>query len=200
VRTDVSFAGLIGLALTFGEQKIDLVPQELQMGRVVKEKGKDLFLMGIFFMLILVAISGVFLGRMYNKEHYLGQLKSKLTQIQGKTKALNNKIRIIETIKDRIYTRGLALNLIYEVHRNISPEMHLVSLSFDGKESLIIRGESNMMSEVFTFVNKLEESVFFQNVKTKYATKRKVEDREVTDFEISCPLEEKYKTMDSHKL
>ena len=200
VRTDVSFAGLLGLALTFGEQTIDLIPQELQMGRQVKEKGKDLFLMGIFFMLILVAISGVFLGRMYNKEHYLGQLKLRLSQIQSKTKVLNNMIRVMETIKDRIYTRGLVLNLIYEVHLAISPEMHLVSMSFDGKETLILRGESNVMSEVFNFVTKLEESGYFQNVKAKYATKRMVENREVTDFEISCPLENKYKIMDKHRL
>jgi len=200
VRTDVSFAGLLGLALTFGEQKIDLVPQELQMGRAVKEKGKDLFFMGIFFMLILVAVSGVFLGRMYNKERYLSQLKVKLSQIQAKTRALNNQIRIIATIKDRIYTRGLVLNLIYEVHKAISPEIHLSSLSFDGKEELVIRGESNIMSEVFVFVNKLEESAYFQNVKAKYATKRKVEEKEVTDFEILCPLENKYKISDKHRL
>lgn len=200
VRTDLSFCGLIGLGLPSSEHKIDLVPQEHQIGKAVREKGKDLYLMGILLVFILVAVSGVFLGRMYNKERYLSQLKQRLGQIQSKTKELNSMIRGIETIKDRVYTRGMSLNLLYEVHRAISPEIHLLSITFDGKESLTLRGESNEMSEVFTFVNKLEESPYFQNVKSKYATKRKEGDKEMTDFEISCPLQDKYKVMDKHKL
>ncbi len=200
VRTDLSFASLIGLGLPVGEHKIDLVPQEHQIGKAVKEKGKDLYIMGILLVFILVAFSGVFLGRMYNKEHYLGQLKQRLNEIQNKTKELNGMIRGIETIKDRVYTRGLSLNLLYEVHKVVSPEIHLVSISFDGKENLTLRGESNEMSEVFNFVNKLEESAYFQNVKSKYATKHKVEDKEITEFEISCPLADKYKISDKHKL
>lgn len=200
IRTDLSFAGLVGLGLPAGEHKIDLVPQEYLISKAVKEKGKDLYLMGILLVSILVAVSGVFLGRMYNKERYLGQLKQRLGEIQNKTKELNSMVRGIETIKDRVHTRGMSLNLLYEVHRAIPPGVHLVSISFDGKESLTLRGQSNEMSEVFNFVNKLEESVYFQNVKSKYATKRKVEDKEITDFEISCPLEDKYKVTDKHKL
>ena len=200
IRTDLSFVGLIGLGLPTGEHKIDLVPQEHQIGKAVKEKGKDLYLMGILLVFILVAVSGVFLGRMYNKERYLGQLKQRLEEIQNKTKELNSMIRGMETIKDRVQTRGMALNLFYEVHRAILPEMHLVSLSFDGKENLTLRGQANEMSEVFEFVNKLEESNYFHNVKSKYATKVKVEDKEITDFEISCPLADKYKITEKHKL
>jgi Tfp pilus assembly protein PilN len=200
IRTDLSYVGLIGLGLPLLEHKIDLIPQEHQIGKAVREKGKDLYLMGILLVFILVAVSGVFLGRMYNKERYLSQLKQRLAQIQNKTRELNRMIRGIETIKDRIYTRGMSLNLFYEVHRAISPEVYLVSISFDGKESLTLRGESNEMSEVFSFVKKLEESVYFQDVKTKYATKRKVGDKEITEFEISCPLQDKYKISDKHKL
>ncbi|MCX6765101.1 MAG: PilN domain-containing protein, partial [Candidatus Nealsonbacteria bacterium] len=159
-----------------------------------------LYIMGTLLVFILVAVSGVFLGRMYNKERYLGQLKQRLLGIQNKTKELNTRIRGIETIKDRVYTRGLSLNLFYEIHRIILPEIHLVSMSFDGKECLTLRGQSDEMSEVFSFVSKLEESVYFHDVKSKYATKRKVGDKEVTDFEIDCPLEDKYKVTDKHKL
>jgi len=200
VRTDLSFAGLLGLGLPVTEHKIDLIPQEHQIGKAVREKGKDLYLMGILLVFILVAVSGVFLGRMYNKERYLGQLKQRLTEIQDKTKELNSMVRGIETIKDRVYTRGMSLNLLYEVHKAITPEMHLVSMSFDGKETLTLRGQSNEMSEVFSFVSKLEESSYFQNVKTKYATKRKEGDKEITDFEISCPLADKYKVAEKYKL
>ncbi len=200
IRTDLSFSALVGSAFAFGEQEINLIPQELQISKAVKEKGKDLYLMGIFLVFILVAVSGIFLGRTYNKERYLGQLSKRLNEIKNKTKELNGMIRVVETIKERISTRGLVLNLIYEVHQVISPEIHLVSISFDGKEFLVLRGESNLMSEVFAFINKLEESKYFQDVKSKYATKRIVENKEITEFEISCSLENKYKITDKYKL
>ena len=44
------------------------------------------------------------------------------------------------------------------------------------------------MSEIFKFITALEESEIFENVKTRYATKSKEEEKEVTDFEIVCPL------------
>ena len=65
-----------------------------------------------------------------------------------------------------------------------------MSISFNGKDYLVLRGVSNNMPAVFTFVSALEESEYFQNVKTKYATQRKAKGREVTDFEISCLLEQ----------
>jgi Tfp pilus assembly PilM family ATPase/Tfp pilus assembly protein PilN len=200
IRTDLSYAGLIGLGLPAVEHKIDLIPQEHQIGKAVREKGKDLYMMGISLVFILVAVSGVFLGRMFNKERYLGQLKNRLLQIQDKTKELNGMVKGIETIKERVYTRGTSLNLFYEVHKAVLPEIYLTSITFDGKDELTLRGQSNEMSEVFSFVTKLEESGYFQNVKSKYATKRKVGDKEVTEFEISCPLEDKYKVKEKYRL
>jgi len=75
------------------------------------------------------------------------------------------------------------------VHKSISPEVYLITLNFDGKNRLTVRGVSDSMSEVFRLVSALEDSNYFKNVKTKYATKSKVEGRELTDFEITCPLE-----------
>ena len=194
------FSSLLGLALTFEEQKINLIPQELQIERSVQEKGKDLYRMGIYLVFILIAVSGIFLGRIYNKERYLGQLRQRLLEIQTKTEKLTDMVSVVETVRYRTQTRGISLNLIYEVHRVIPPDIHLSSLSFDGKELLLLRGSSNLMSEVFNLVSKLEESEYFQNVQTKFATKHIVKDKEVTDFEISCPLAEKYKGIDKRGL
>ena len=104
-------------------------------------------------------------------------------------------MRVIDLVHSRISTKDLSLNLIYEIHQLISPEIHLVSLSFNGKDLLTLRGTSNSMSEIFNFVNKLEESDYFKNVNTKYVTKHKVQDRELSDFEITCPLEDKYQNV-----
>ncbi len=200
VDKDLSFFGLVGLALTFGEQKIDLIPQELEIERNVRQKGKDLYVRSILLIAIVIIVSATFFGRVYNKERYSGQLKTRLLKIKNATERLNSMIWVIEAVKTRVSTRGMSLNLIAEVHEVIPPEITLISINFDGKERVVLRGSSDAMAEIFNLVSKLEESKYFENVETKYATKRKVKDKESTDFEISCPLGAKYKNINKYGL
>jgi Tfp pilus assembly PilM family ATPase len=190
---NLSFSGLIGFAMTYGTQKIDLVPQEMQIEKDVQERGRDLYVMGLLLIFILAAFSSIFLGRIYSKEWHLSQLKQRLHEINDKAQKLNNLMGITESVKDRIRVRSLALNLVYEIHRVISPEIHVVSINYNGRDSLTVVGVSNIMSEVFKFTSQLEESEYFQNVQTKYTTKRMVNNKELTEFELLCPLSVKYR-------
>ncbi|MDP8290124.1 MAG: pilus assembly protein PilM [Candidatus Susulua stagnicola] len=200
VDKDSSFFGLIGLALTFGEQNIDLIPQELEIERNVKQKGKDLYVRSILLIAIVIIISATFFGRVYNKERYFRQLKAGLSKIQDKTERLNNMIWMLEAVKTRVSTKGMSLNLLAEVHEVIPPEINLISINFDGKERVILRGSSDAMAEIFNLVNKLEGSKYFENVETKYVTKRQVKGKESNDFEIFCPLSEKYRNINKYGL
>jgi Tfp pilus assembly PilM family ATPase len=192
---NLSFSALIGFAMTYGEHKIDLVPKEMQIERDVQERGRDLYIMGLLLIFILAASSSIFLGKIYSKEWHISQLRQRLNEIENRTRKLSDLIKITESVKDRIRARSLALNLLYEIHRIISPEIHVVSVNFHGQDSLTIVGLSNMMSEVFKFTSQLEESGYFQNIQTKYTTKRLVGDKEMAEFELLCPLSEKYKVL-----
>ena len=185
---EVSFSALLGSVLTYPEQRINLIPQELLIERRLKERGKDLYFLGISLVLILVTVSSIFLGRMYNKEQYLNQLKRENLKIEEKVTRLDNMMEETEFIKKRVFTKDFCLKLIYETHAVISPDLYLSSISFDGEGQLIARGTSNNMSTVFNFLDAMEESKYFQNVNTKYARTRRVSGEDVTDFEIVCPL------------
>ncbi len=185
---DVSLSSLIGLSLKYEKKGISLIPQEIRIERSMKKRAKELYLLGILLAFTLVSISGIFLEKFYNKEHYLNQLKVKIASIQdraGKLKVMAQRINLIDS---RAGANGSVLNIIYEIYRVISPEVHLLSMSFDGKYSIDIRGSSTEMSDVFKFVNELEKSEYFENVKTKYVSKNKVEGQEIADFEIICPF------------
>ncbi|MBN2189826.1 MAG: pilus assembly protein PilM [Candidatus Aureabacteria bacterium] len=186
---DVSYPELLGLVLTYPGHDINLIPQELLLEREVKERGKNLFLFGSYIFLLIFLGSMFFLGRIYSKERYLGQLQDKLEDIRPKVEKLENMTEKTKIIETRRKERDYSLNLTHEIHGLISPDIHLVSLIYDGKAQFILRGTSKNTSEVFKFVNSLEESECFINVKAKYATKRNDGDKELTDFEIVCPLE-----------
>ena len=49
-----------------------------------------------------------------------------------------------------------------------------------------MQGRAAAMSNVFEFVTTLENSPFFENVKTTYTTTKKDKDTEYAKFEIIC--------------
>lgn len=192
IAKDISIARLFGLALRYPEQKINLIPTELRIEKAVKERGKDLYLFGIYLVSILVITSSIFLGRIYNKECYLDQLKQKVLAVQEKVDELKLMAKETEVVKRRILTKNFSLNFIYEIHKVISPEIYLKSITFGGKDSLILRGTSSSMPAIIEFRKALETSVCFEDVDTKFATTSKIEGKELTDFEIICPLHKEF--------
>jgi Tfp pilus assembly PilM family ATPase len=200
IESNLSFAGLIGNALIFGKQAIDLVPQDVKMERSFKERGKDIYRIGIISVFILILVSSLFFGRLYNKERYLAQLENRLSDIHDKAAMLQDMVQETALIKDRMSTKGFALEFLYEIHRAVLPEMHLSAVIFDGKDNLILRGDSDVMTEIFNFVNNLEESEYFNNVQARNTTQRKEKDRELVSFEILCPLDIRYRHDGKHKL
>jgi len=197
---NISFTGLIGNALIFGRQAIDFVPQEVKIERGFRERGRNLYYIGIISVIVLILVSSIFLGRLYKKENYLKQLETRLSDSKDKAQALNAMINETALAKDRLSSKGLALDLIYEVHKAVPPEIYLSMITFDGKNNLILRGDSDIMSEVFNFVSKLEESEYFNNVKAKNTTQRKEKNKEIISFEIQCPLEGRYAGIKKHSL
>jgi Tfp pilus assembly PilM family ATPase/Tfp pilus assembly protein PilN len=197
---NLSFAGLIGSSFIFSKQELDFIPQELKIERSFKERGRDIYRIGVISAFILLLLSGLFLVRLYNKERYSAQLETRISEISDKTQKLSNMLAKVQAVRERMQTRGFSLDLIYEVHNAVLAEIYLSTLVFDGKENLVLRGNSSSMSEVFVFVNKLEESEYFKNVKARHTERREVQGKESVSFEILCPLSKEYRSLEDHKL
>ncbi|MFC1631115.1 pilus assembly protein PilM [Candidatus Omnitrophota bacterium] len=188
----VSVTHLLGFALGFRELRLNLIPAQLRIERNLRQRGRDLYFFGSYLVFILALISSIFLGRMYSREGYLNKLKQENHNNATRVTQLNKMIAEIELVKTRSLNKDYAINFIYEIHQAISPEIYLTLISFDGKEKLTLRGESNAMSEIFRFIEALEEIQYLQNVKTKFVSTRKAAEEEVTEFEIVCPLKEEF--------
>lgn len=190
---NVSVASLFGFVLAYPEQKWNFIPLQLRIEKEMRERGKDIYLFGIYLVVILMAISSIFLGKVYNKEQYLARLKQETSEIQEKADKLNSMRKVTGEIKERTFRKAFALNFIYEIHSVVFPEIYLTLISFDGESELTLRGVSNTMSEIFGFLNALEKSKYFQNVKTKFVTTRNIGGKDLTEFEIVCSLEDDFK-------
>ncbi|MCF7872903.1 MAG: pilus assembly protein PilM [Candidatus Omnitrophica bacterium] len=186
---DLSLVGIFGLIFGYKSLDINFLPHELVIEKEVKERAKDIYVAGVLLVLIPIFISGIFLERTYNKRVYLEKLKSKLTEVKNEANKLEKKIEKIKLIKKESNIKSVSLNLLFEIYNSISPEIYLISISYDGEEKVTMRGTSSVMSQVFNFVDKLEKSEYFKNVETKYANVKKTDKGEVVDFEIICTVE-----------
>jgi Tfp pilus assembly protein PilN len=91
-------------------------------------------------------------------------------------------------IKDCLYTRKIPLAIISQLQKAIPQEIAINMLGLDEKDAITLRGQAFQLSDVFKFVTSLEKAGVFKDIQTKYTRKRKLKDREITDFELSFQL------------
>ena len=184
----VSSSKLIGLALNPDRPLMDFLPQGLKQARAKRIKRKELMLTGILAFLVLIMGSGIFLEKICTKTLLLRRLDAQFVKLEDGTSELKKEYLKINLIKNRMDTKNSALEVLREIHKVAPQEIYLTNISFEEGKLISLRGTSKAMSEVFEFVKTLEGLPIFKNVKTKYVTKRRLKGKDLTDFEITCPL------------
>ena len=106
------------------------------------------------------------------------------------SKRLENNFSQIRTIKKALKNRTMALDVLAELYDLIPADIQLSGIKFTLQGKFSIEGHSRTMGTVFSFIGDMEESVFFKKVESRRTTKRRVDDREIVDFEIICILED----------
>ena len=177
-----------GLAVAGRQTDINLLPADIRQKRGQKSRRKDVILTIALSSLVFVLISTIFLKKMYERERYLDYLNSRIqktTPLATQVKTMKEGIQII---RDQLNEEGSSLDILYELYRILPKEISLTVFNFDKDRLVTLKGTSSAMSNVFKLITILEKSTYFENVEIKYATRRKVRGKEITDFLIHCSL------------
>jgi Tfp pilus assembly PilM family ATPase/Tfp pilus assembly protein PilN len=185
---DISLTGISELILEENKQVISFVLPQIQIRKSIREKVKDLIILGSFSIYLFSLICAIFLVRIYNQQSYLTKLDQSLDQISKEIGDLIAQSKKIEFTKDYLANRRLPLIIIYQLQRLIPEEVAIDFISIDEKNSISLRGQAFQLSNVFNFINAIEKSNYFKDVQTKYTRKKKLRDREITDFEVAFQL------------
>jgi len=186
-----SFLNVIASLLACEDMKVDLIPEEIKLSKSLEERGRELIKSGILILTIFVLLFSLLVSSIYFNNAYLKKLNTKYQSLSQEAKELENDISKVSLIRNYLSTRGYSLEILTELY-NVTPEdIELSDIRFDGQGKLTIRGTAESMSTVFSFVDNMEKSKYFKEVKAKYTSKRKEGLKDVTDFEIACLLERK---------
>jgi Tfp pilus assembly PilM family ATPase len=182
----VSFLDVLAPLEAFSECKVDLLPDEIRLKRLLRERGMDLFTGGILLLSTLVLLLFIALGRLYFKNEYLKALEARFRTLAGDARAVEDVFQQNSLIRSYLASRGVSVKVLGELHELTPVNIGLSDIRFDREGKFTVRGTSDSMSTVFAFVDQMEKSKVFRDVKTKYTTKRQEGKKDVTDFEINA--------------
>lgn len=187
-NTDFSFSGITGLVLGKPAESLDLLPQEIRAKRRALVKRKEWLKSLILFISLLFTLL-LWIGKnIYDKTQYLKQLQAQIDKILPEARSLEGIKNQLQIIREQFSIPASSVDVLAELYRITPGKITLSSFSFDEKTQFVIKGEAQDLSDVFKFVNTLEESEYFQGASVKNAAKRKTQLTEVADFEIVCAL------------
>lgn len=180
---------VVGLVVGDKKEEVNLLPESVRLARKRKEKRFNLILTGLLVASLILLLSIFAERRIYDTYQYLNCLNYEIAINLPLTRQIELKKKRLNAIKKEMSNQGLSLDIIAEVYRLIPHNISLNEFIFEEGDSLtILRGEAKEMSSIFSLITILEKSPYFKNVKITYATKRAVGEKEVVDFQITCPL------------
>lgn len=182
---NLSFLDLIASALNFEEMKVDLTPEEIKLRKALEERGRDLIKAGIFSLALLALLLVILITKIYFKGAYLKEINVKFDSLNRQAEDLEKDFTKISLVRNYLFNRGYSLEVLTELYNAAPMDLELSDIRFDVHDRLTVRGTAESMSTVFSFVDSLEKSGYFKDVKTKYTTKRKESGKDFTDFEVT---------------
>lgn len=187
---DDSFVALIAAAYFEQEElQVDLMPEEIKNQRSIEEQGRQVILSGIFAMIFLVLICGLFFMKIYFRNVYMQKMMQEHAIKQYLVVRLDKIAHRTRIIKDYLATRMISLDVLEEIYYLIPEQMYLQNIFMDEQGVVNIQGISESMSTVFDVVKALEDSDLFKSVKTRSTTAKKDRGKDAAAFDIVFKLE-----------
>lgn len=183
-----SFFGVLAPLMTSSDCKVNLLPDEIRLKRSLQQRGMDLFIGGVLLLVVLVLLLFISVSKIYFKSEYLRSLESRYRSLSEDTRKLENTYQENSMIRSYLMSRGYSVKLLGELHELTPLNIELSDIRYDREGKFTIRGTADLMSTVFAYVDALEKSNYFKDVKTKYTTKRQEGKKDVTDFEINMTV------------
>jgi Tfp pilus assembly protein PilN len=186
---EISMLGVLAAPFRLDESLINLVPEEVKLRIALEERGRDLIKTGVMAMIVLLFLFASFLANLYFKAEYLKNLTSKYKNLNEEASGIERDFSRLRIIRNYLSSRGRSLNILAELYDLTPLEISLTNIRLKDKDSFSVRGQATSMSSVFSYITELEKSAYFKSVKTKYTSKKKVQNQDIVDFELVCALE-----------
>ncbi|MFC1452768.1 pilus assembly protein PilM [Verrucomicrobiota bacterium] len=185
----LSITPLLGIAVASGQLEIDLVPDTVRLRKQLTVKARKLAALAALIMTALVAASLYATSRLWFKIARLKGIEKRITALSPIVDEVERKMEIIKIMRRRRDFSDSALNLLAEVHRQLSDEadIALEGMELDvRKGQLAVAGTGGSTRDISNLARGLETSRLFGQVQesgTSMARNRRYKFRIVAELE-----------------
>ncbi len=182
----------VGFLLSDEKRTLNLIPQEVHSIKRSKHRQTQ----WVQFASLLVLTCGLALSipgvEYLRKEDYLRSLKAKGEVAKPELERIKKRMGLVKIVQEDLAKRVVVSDLIQELYRLAPPELSFQSLYLNDRGQFIIHGYGGTSASVHNFQQNLVKSILFKGVNLEFATKRKIFNMEVTDFQITSEVNIKH--------
>ncbi|MEI8344522.1 MAG: PilN domain-containing protein, partial [Candidatus Omnitrophota bacterium] len=187
-----AFTDVLSTALHGESLSVELMRDDLKLKKSFRDRASEMVIAGVFSLMIVAMIIGIFIVQIYFRNKCLREMREgfdhKSAQAE-KLVLLSEENKMIRQFKKR---RGVALKTLDEFGRILPIQMYVAEVTLNEANRFSAKGTSDLMSMVFSFVTEMENNPYFKGVTSDYTKSRKENDKDVSDFGISCNLDDDY--------
>ncbi len=189
-----SLLRVLGMALDTREHKLNLLPLPLRKKQEFKWRRKRLYKTVMLFLGIVLLGLLIFAKKIYEQQLRIFYLDREIEKTAPFAMNAESMLKKIELIENRRRVERSVVDVLRQLHSITPGSISLSNFSYaeygDEDSIVILQGVSTSMSEIFTFINTLEQSAYFKNVQLIYVSGKRAKVGAATDFKIECTVEE----------
>lgn len=184
------FNDLIAAGAEMPSLRLDFTPREIRAKQKIRQESLDLAGTAVLVMTVVLLVSFYLFGEIYFKSLVVGKLDEVNASTFEEARYLERISTKSRAVRNLLEGRGKGLYVFNKIVELFGEEIYLREFTYDLEGNLAIKGTSDSMSRVFDFVKILEESTYFESVKTNETQSRREGKKEVADFDITGKLKE----------
>jgi len=183
-RESVSFASLLGLAMR--PSRVDLTPKALKLHRAFEARAKALVGLACQGIGCLLLVSCLVIGTSMKDERYHAWLHHEERSLSAQVAGMESTMDQASVVQDWAKTRSELLNAVKAMAQRTPEAIQWETLVYTRGEQIALKGISDEIPKVYDFATELRSAGAFAQVEAKRVNKRKVNDKDVTEFELVC--------------
>jgi Tfp pilus assembly protein PilN len=186
IQTVAADSPVISGALKINGGSFNLLPPEVQETKkqnLIYNQLRSISFSVIALLIIIIVLIGL---KFYRQTIYLNQLKSNLSVIIDEAKELRTMKNQLDVLQRKNLTSGKAVEIISELYKILPEQVLLTAVHYNHAGSLNFRGTAPETIIVLGIIPLLEKSDIFSRGKVRYVTKRKIDNKEIVEFEIEA--------------
>jgi len=188
IPNDVSLTAISGLSSKDSGRILYFALPEIQIRKSLREKTRELMIAGSSFIYLFTIICVILFSNISHQESYLNKLNQRNAIIEKEMGNLSGQLNKIDFVKSYLSNRRKPLIVFTQLEKMTPDNISISSVAIDEQDKVSIKGQAMQLSDVFKFISTLEQVKYFKNVETKSTRKKKVKDKDVTDFELAFQL------------